>query len=228
MEPPNLCVSSHLWNGKLTTKFQIPYDADVSDVVNIMVTVNDIERDANGEPFISLFTLKGAPEAEEGVPPPSGTRPAGTKRKDDGKNTSAQLAPPDIHEVRKGQKTYDDFKFDDFSALKINHGGDDGDYTFFVNMDNRFLINELHKTKLEEHGLVKHWFKYGVVFCALGIIKESERRAQELDTEEEDRPEQTDLKKVGRAGLARVIVPIIRALHKGPTILETAAQRAAA
>jgi hypothetical protein len=78
--------------------------------------------------------------------------------------------------------------------------------------------------------LVKHWFKYGVVFCALGIIKESERRAQELNSEEEDRPEQTDLKKVGQvcAGLARVIVPTIRALHKGPTILETAAQRAAA
>ena len=43
LDPPNLCVSSHLWDGKFTTKFQMPYDAEVGDVVNVMVTVTDIE-----------------------------------------------------------------------------------------------------------------------------------------------------------------------------------------
>jgi hypothetical protein len=138
------------------------------------------------------------------------------------------LTPPDIREVRKGQKTYTDFKFDDFSALKITHAGEDGGFIFFVNMDNRFLINELHKAKLEEHSLVKHWFKYGVAFCALGIIKDLQRREDENESHEDENPEQIDLKKVGKlcAGLARVIVPIIRALHKGPALMETA--RAAA
>jgi hypothetical protein len=75
--------------------------------------------------------------------------------------------------------------------------------------------------------LAKHWFKYGIVFCALGIIKDLQRLDEEKESDDQD-PEQTDLKKVGQvcAGLARVIVPIIRALHKGPAMLETA--RAAA
>ena len=140
-DPPNLCVSSHLWDGKFTTKFQMPYDAEVGDIVDVMVTVTDIERDAKSEPFLSLFALKGASEAEEGTPSPSGTRSGGVKRNADGKNSSPNLIPPDIREVRKGQKNYTDFAFDDFSAVKITNAAEGNGYIFFINMDNRFLIN---------------------------------------------------------------------------------------
>src|SRR5439155_23329062 len=44
-DPPNLCGSSDLWDGKFTTKFQMPYDAKVGEVVNMTVTVTDIQRD---------------------------------------------------------------------------------------------------------------------------------------------------------------------------------------
>lgn len=225
-DPPNLCVSSHIWDGKFTTKFQMPFDAKAGDVVDLTVTVSDIEREAKGQPFVSHFTLKGALEAEDTTPPPPGTRPPGVKRNDNGKRSSPQLTPPDIREVRKDKWTDPQFKFDDYSAVKIMNAEGGNGYIFFVNMDNRFLINELYKTKQEEGSLVKHWFKYGVVLSALGILKELQRMEQEPKSGRDDEPEEFDLNRVGRfcGGLARVVVPMIRALHKGPAMLEAAAK----
>lgn len=222
-DPPNLCVSSHLWNGKFTTKFQMPYDAQVRDVVNMVVTVTDIERDARGRPFVSQFTIEGVAEAQDKSRPP-GTRPPGYKRTDNGKHAAPQLATPDIREVRR--EKWDEFEFDDYDAMKIINDEEGGGYIFFVNMDNRFLINELHNTKEEEGSLVKHWFKYGVVLSALGILKEMQRIEEEDKAKDDEEPESLDLEKVGRfcAGLARVVVPMIRALYKGPTMLEKAAR----
>lgn len=227
-DPPNLCVSSHLWDGKFTTKFQLPYDAQVGDTVKMTVTVSDIERETKEQPFVSTFALKAASEAEEVTPPP-GPRPVGVKRNDNGKHASPVLATPEIREVRKGTKVYDDFKFDDFSAVKITNAESGNGYIFFVNMDNRFLINELHKNKQEEGSLIKHWFKYGVVFSALGILTELQRLEKDIKLEEDEAPEQVDLEKVGRfcGGLARVVVPMIRALHKGPNMLEAAVRLSA-
>jgi len=225
-DPPNLCVSSHLWDGKFTTKFQMPYNAMVGDVVNMTVTVTDIERDMKGQPFVSRFTLKGTPEAEDTQPPPPGVRPPGSKRNDNGKHSAPQLAAPDIREVRRDKWADSQFQFDEYSAVKIISADEGNGYTFFINMDNRFLIHELHKTKEEEGSLIKHWFKYGVVLSALGIMKELQRMEEEGQGEEDEdkEQEQFDLERVGRfcAGLARVVIPMIRALHKGPALLQGA------
>jgi hypothetical protein len=220
-DPPNLCVSSHLWDGSFTTKFQMPYDAKVGDVVDMTVTVTDIQRDTKGQPFVSRFIIKGAPETED-ASSGSGQRSHGTKRNDNGKQTAPVLATPDIREVRRERWTDPQFQFDEYSALKIINADEGSGYIFFVNMDNRFLINELHKTKQEEGSLVRHWFKYGVVLSALGILKELQRVEQEGPQTEDEEPAQFDLEKVGRfcAGLARVVVPMIRALHKGPAMLQ--------
>jgi hypothetical protein len=220
-DPPNLCVSSHLWDGKFTTKFQMPYDANVGDVVDMTITVTDIERDQKAQPFVSQFKIKGVAEAEDLPVPPPGIKPPGTKRNDNGKVSSAVLSAPDIREVRRELWTDSQFQFDDYSAVKISHADEGQGYVFFVNMDNRFLINELHKTKDEESNLVRHWFKYGVVLSALGILKESERLEEQGGLKDDEDAEPLDLDRVGRfaAGLARVVVPMIRALHKGPAML---------
>ena len=82
----------------------------------------------------------------------------------------------------------------------------------------------MHKAK-DEGALVKHWFIYGVVLSALGILKELQRLRQETGTDaHENGEEDIDLESVGRfcAGLGRVVIPMIRALHKGPTVLSPA------
>lgn len=223
-DPPNLCVSSHLWDGKFTTKFQMPYDANIGDLLEMKVTVTDIERATKGQPFVSHFQMKGAVEADDVLPQPPGDKPPGKRRNESGKLSSAVLAVPDIREVRR--ELWDDpqFQFDEYTAVKIVNADEGQGYVFFVNMDNRFLINELHKTKDEESNLVRHWFKYGIVLSALGILKEIER-IQEMGGSKEDLDtEPLDLDKIGRfaAGLARVVVPMIRALHKGPAMLQAA------
>jgi hypothetical protein len=201
----------------------MPYDAKVGDIINVTVTVTDVHRETKGQPFVSRFSLKGVPETGDRPPPPPGPRHPGLQPNPNGKQVSPQLATPDIREVRREKWSDPQFQFNDYSAVKIVDEGNG--YIFFVNMDNRFLINELHKTKDEDGSLIRHWFKYGVVLSALGIIKELQREEEESKLKEDDDGEQLDLQRVGRfcAGLARVLVPMIRALHKGPTILEKSA-----
>jgi hypothetical protein len=191
----------------------MPYDANVGDLVIMTVTVTDVERETKGN-FVSHCTMKGAPETEDRSTPP-GPKPPGPGPDPNGKILRPQLVAPDIREVRK--EKWDEFGFDEYSAVNITHAEEENGFVFFVNMDNRFLIHELHKAKQGEESLVKHWFKYGVVLSALGIIKELER-VEECRTdgeEKEGEPEEADnLQKVSRfcADLARVVVPMIRAL----------------
>jgi hypothetical protein len=223
---PSVSISSHLWNGKFTAQFYMPHDGRVGDKVAIRTIVTDIEREIAGKPFVSVVTLRGAPEASDDKPtPPAGKRPPGTRPHTGGKQTAPSLALPKIKEVRREQ--WDDplYRFDEFSAVRIINDEETNGYIFFVNTDNKFLINELHRTKDEEKSLVKHWFVYGVVLAGLGMLGELQR--QEDKEKEEDSGENSglDLTTAGTfcAGMARVVVPIIRALHKGPAVAGAAA-----
>jgi hypothetical protein len=219
-DPPNLCISSHLWNGRFFTKFQMPYDAQVGDVVEIKVNVSDIQREAVQQPFVCNFKLKGRLESVN-TNPPSGPQSPGNKLKTNGKHSSAVLAAPQIYEVRKESWAEPQFNFDEYSTVKITHGTDEGGYSFWINMDNRFLINELHKTKDADSSLVKYWFKYGIVLSALGMLKEGERLKEAGGADGPEDTDQFDVDKVSLlcCGLARVIVPIVRALRKGPELI---------
>jgi hypothetical protein len=60
-------------------------------------------------------------------------------------------------------------------------------------------------------------------------LKEWQRREEETSAREDAEEDQLDLDKIGQfcAGVARVVVPMIRVLHKGPGMLEAAARAAA-
>jgi hypothetical protein len=223
-DPPNLCVSSHLWDGEFTAKFQMPYDAQIGDTLKIRATVTDIERETKNEPFVSEFTMVGASETED-VPPPGPRPPRGTRPSVNGKHLAPAYASPDIREVRREKWDDPQFKFDEYTALKIVNADEGNGFIFFVNMDNQFLIHELHKAKDENGSLIKHWFMYGIVLSALGILKELQRTQQENNKSGENGEDDLNLEKVSRfcAGLARVVVPMIRALYKGPTTLASVA-----
>ena len=168
--------------------------------------------------------MVGRNETEDAPPPAPGPRPRGHKPSSNGKHITTIFAPPDIREVRREYWNDPQFKFDEYSAVKIVNADEGNGFTFFVNMDNQFLINELHKAK-DEGILVKHWFKYGVALSALGILKELQRLNDQPSKDEDNGDKELDLEQVGRfcAGIARVVVPMIRALYKGPTILASAA-----
>jgi hypothetical protein len=225
MDPPNLCISSHLWNGKFSTRFQMPFDAKIGDLVPMAITVTDIERETTGNPLCSKLTLRGAPQTEDQpIRPGESGRHNGTKRNGGGKQGPV-LALPQIKEVRRVDWEKPLFNFDEFSALKITH--DDGaGYIFYINIENTFLLTELSRTKEEEKPLVKFWFLYGITLAALGMLQE-QRRASEDDENNRDCEkggDPADLTSIGKhsAGIARVIIPIVRRLYRGPETVASA------
>jgi hypothetical protein len=226
-DPPNLCVSSRLWNGRFTTKFQMPFDASVNDEISITAVVSDVEREATANPFTSRFVLTGAPEQEDEVHPPGpkpGPKPAPPKPNTLTKNVAPSLTMPKIKEVRRSEWNDPFYQFDEYSAVKISNNATTNGYDFFVNTDNKYLINELHRAKPDEKTLVKHWFVYGLVLAGLGVLGELHRRIDESDEDELTLKDNDELQtaSVFCAGIAKVIVPMIRSLNKLPVVAETA------
>ena len=203
IDPPNLIEHSSLWNGRFTALVRTPWDTKPGDAVKVKVMVTDIERQTKGAPFISEFTLIADPEQDrKSRPSPPGRRSSGSGNRP-GNQTGAGS---DIPELK--WKEFDGTAV----SLEIRHD-DQGRYEYFANLKNQFLAAELLKAKDEDHVLVKYWFGYGLLLCALGMLKASkERVGVNTDDDTEDLPRIN----THCDGIARVIVPIIRTLYRGP------------
>jgi hypothetical protein len=144
VEPRNLIDQSHLWGGRFETRFRVPWDAEPGDVIDVTVTVTDIEHDARGQPFVSTFELKAAPEALDEPYPGRAVRP---RKPDANENIRAvSLALPQVVEVRREDWRGCDPPFDEYEAIRVQHDGQGG-YDCFLNIDNRFLVTELARAK---------------------------------------------------------------------------------
>ena len=208
-DPPNLIEHSSLWNGRFTALVRTPWDTKSGDAVKVKVTVIDIERQTKGAPFISEFTLIADPEQDRrSRPGPPGRRSSGS----DNRPGNQAGARPDIPELK--WKEFDDTAV----ALKIRHD-DQGRQEYFVNRKNQFLAAELIKAKDADRELVKYWFGYGLLLCALGMLKVSKERV-EANTDDDTEAAGEDMVRINTHcnGIARVIVPIIRTLYRGPAI----------
>lgn len=211
IEPPDLCEHSHLWNGRLTTRFRVPWNAKAGDGFPIIVTVTDVEREARGGPFVSRFRLLATPEVED--KPTNGSKHRERHPNDTGKQQRVAAGFPPINEVdRSGWELHD---FDKLSALKIAHGPNGG-YEFFINIDNAFLLTQLSQAKGTDRPNVKFWFKYGLVLAALAMLKQQPSKGSEPKGGGGD--DEVDLDAIATScnGLARAIVPIIHALGRTP------------
>lgn len=216
VEPPNIIEHSHLWNGCFTAQFRTPWDANPGKQIDVKVTVEDVQTQTRNAPFVSLFTLVADPETERSSRPGND----GVPRSKPGSRASAPtLAIPEVKEKAFGKPK---------PSLEVRHDGNGG-LEYFMNTDNAYLVTELTRAREEDKPLVKFWFKYGLLLCALGMLKEQQERAEakaaaknESDNEDEDR-EADDLKQIGLYcdGIARVIIPIIRTLYRGPQFAET-------
>ena len=221
LSPANLIEHSALWNGRFTTQFTVPWNAAPGEMVPVEVKVEDVESVRRGGPFVNTFTLIVGEETE--------SRPGGRSRSSsrtpqsvpqNGKNYSQRLALPPIRDVHWPEQPY--------TALRIKHD-DKGVYEFFLNLDNTFLLTELTRSRDDDRSLIVYWFKYGLALCALGVLQ-SERQRMETRKDlndgasEQDQSNEVDPERVGQTcdGLARVIVPIIRALYRGPQLVSTA------
>ena len=204
IDPPNLIEHSSLWNGNFTVLVRPPWYTKPGDAVKVKVAVTDIERQTKGAPFISEFTLIADPEQDRKSKP---GQPGGRQRGSGNKHGNLTRAGLDIPDLR--WKAFDNTTV----ALTISHD-DQGRHEYVANLNNKFLVAELIQTKDENRALVKHWFGYGLLICALGMLKASERAEANSDDDTEAPGE--DLARIITHcnGIARVIVPIIRTLPR--------------
>lgn len=219
LSPEDLCEQSHLWDGRFSCRLRAPWNAKVGDRIPVKVVVTDIERETVGTPFSSTLEIEVVEEREVETRPGNPKTPRAPDKP--GTTTSPAFAEPNIIEIRRDQWEKQTPKFDSHTAIRVHPDGKGG-YDFFLNIDNACLLTELSKTKDEaEKNLVKFWFKWGLVLCSLGMIKQDNERTldpgdQTEDAEEENKKQ--NLTEIGYAtdGVARVIVPIIRNLFRGP------------
>ncbi len=221
LSPANLIEHSSLWNGRFVAQFSLPWNASPGERVPVEVKIEDVESVRRGGPFLNTFTLI----AEEEADPKPGGKPRSTNgtpkvEPKNGKNNSQRLALPPIRDVHRPETPY--------MALEVKHD-DKGAYEFFLNLDNTFLLTELTRSKEDDRSLILYWFKYGLALCALGILQDEKRRVEtqkdsNANESDPDEPKEVDLTRVGQTcdGLARVIVPIIRALYRGPLLVSAA------
>jgi hypothetical protein len=219
IDPPNITEESHLWNGRFTVKLRVPWNAKPGDQIPVTTEVEDVETQKRDAPFVSTLTLVAEPESERPRPGPNGPRPRNGDKKP-GTKATMSLAMPKLN-----WKPFEDRGV----SLQIKHD-DDGNPEFFANSNNEYLTAELIRAREEDHSLVKFWFGYGLLLCALGMIKTQQERAAKKpqpDLSEDDSAGSNgengadDLARISSHcdGIARVIVPIIRTLYRGPQTL---------
>lgn len=204
--PDGIVASRSLWNGQCITYFRPPPGARPRDEVHVRVTVTDDEREIRGRPFASelkLLVVEARPHHK------GGQTPDREKNKENGRASAPRLSIPNVIEVRREQ--WAEHEMGPVDAIRIKSAGaDEEGYDFYVNMDNAFLITEVRRNNTLERPVLEYWFKYGLALTAMSMLKmpNLENRQQE------DVGTETIENLV--AGLARVIIPIVRRLHEGP------------
>ncbi|MEX0951330.1 MAG: hypothetical protein WDZ86_03515 [Gammaproteobacteria bacterium] len=202
----NLVESSKLWNGRFNVKFMVPWDANVGDVIDVKVVVDDVTRVTKNGSFVNNFKLEVLPEdkmqkkksGDENLP----SDPDSKKHVID----TPQYGLPDPIPVKK--EDWAKHKFDsDTQGMRIVDNGDKG-FDFFWNADNKYLINELRSNKKDDPELITQWFKWGLTLAALGMI-----RSANMNNEEELNVD--DIGKVTDS-ISMVILTIVKSLHDLP------------
>jgi hypothetical protein len=227
--PPGINRAWNLRNGQVGATFMLPPNARIGDVIPVEVQVTDSTQP---EPFVCRFCIRVTEAASDEPRPPGPPRPRGGSR----------LAMPEVIPVTRDGREIDGKPtvqygngndFNQFTALEIRPGEEEGKYDVLVNMDNIHLVNELHREKRSsEHPLITYYFKYGLTLVALGMLQEHRRRQatqqgngnegngrHHCESEEDDEENGKDhLAEINAAcmGIATVIIPVIQRLSQGP------------
>lgn len=218
VECASLIESSHLWNGRFSVHFRVPWNAKVGEQFKIRVSVSDVSR---ARPFLCELKLIAEADIEEKKRSPGGLNQPKDPHSPTPKTGTPALQIPNPIEVRKPDWKALGFKHE-YEALKLKRSENGLD--FYINIDHPALVTEMSNHR-EDPRLIKFWFKWGLTLAALSMVRGKEERDKKdphvsngginNDIDEKDGP---DLEEISNAcdGLARAIIPIIRSLHDGP------------
>ncbi|MFC2009294.1 hypothetical protein ACFLUT_04490, partial [Chloroflexota bacterium] len=141
-------------------------------------------------PFANTFVLTVAPPQ---VVTGGGKRPGKPPSKKPGhqREASERLAIPDVNRVTRDAWATRQHPFDEFSALEVvqekaaaseEEGGEEAEYSFWVNVDNKFLATEI-KASDEDPEVLTTRFVVGMVLLGVALLKGEESRERAHDEE---------------------------------------------
>ena len=200
---PNFTLN--LDDGVATLNLSLPDNAKVGDSFNYELIVNDPTLI---QPFANCFLVTVGPYQQ-----PSGGGGGRRRRGEQGNEPGGALAglaipvPHELYEEEWGQQG-----FDRYSALKVvddseGVGGDEGgNYTYYLNMDNVYLLTELKATRANPDVLKKQW-QVGMMLIGMALLRNG-IDAQDSEEVDEDSTPQDDIGKA-TAALAPVLLPLI-------------------
>jgi hypothetical protein len=207
--PPNFNQGYKLYHGICSAKFCPPINCEVGDLIDIEVRASDSSRETN--PFVCKFKIRVTPK--EIIPESDPDRERKPREE-----TENGINMPKIHEIFRDK--WPNNKFTEHSGLRFDGGSDGQPLEAYVNMENMFLTNELARAKDGgDQMLLKHYYKFGLVLVALGLLQEA-KRAKPLDEDSADSAKkhedqfEDDRSTIFRlsGGIAAVIIPVVRNL----------------
>lgn len=201
----------NLYNGIGTLNIDIPTYPKVGDLLNIMLEVNDPMRIVD-PPFKNAMVLAICEEdrSSKGGTSTRVKPPDNIPGKDRDKPSGVKF--PKIFKVYENE--WSTHEFDKYSAVrvvksKVNDNVQNIEFTFYVNMDNIYLLHEI-KGKIEDKTEIEAFFEYGMALIGISIIYDDQQNKTERDRFEgiEER-----IAMFTRA-MSPMIIPMIREFHE--------------
>jgi hypothetical protein len=195
----NLAGGLARWTGNL------PEGASVGDTLTYEFEVTDPLRDT---PFRNRLVVEArSPRDRPSWPAKSRKRTNEGDGPDDGEGG---LSLPDVMPVSRGDTAWDEFDFDDSSALAVRRrpGGDVGSepYDFFYNVENESLLRA-QKANPVDAELTRERFRCALVLVGLALLRQQvvEKRKASQDAE----PSVEDVVASTTKALAPILLPLV-------------------
>ena len=206
--------SADLHDGVIQWSVSLPNDISIGEKVEFELSLDD---NVLIEPLTKKLELIIKPKSKSSSKPYKSNNKSKVNSGDDKNNTSAGMDLPQRVRVYEGDENWKEFEFDNKSAIHMirdrlssDEQNEQYETTFYINMDNINLQNEMKNSKSPI--LEKAKYEYGNVLLGLSLIHDYELRTKStINDNDNEFTIQQDIMKTSRA-LSPFILPMINYL----------------
>ena len=220
IEIRSISHSLDLHDGLAQWSISMPSDVLIGEQTKFRMTIDD---DVILEPITNTLLLTATPKKEKGKSVSKKDKKTGQGSGENKTDVPSGMELPDIVKVNEGDNNWEDRKFDNKSGCAVigdliigENGKKDYKYTFYVNISNIHLQNEMKTSKEPE--LEEAKYVYGNVLLGLALIHQSDSSGSKKKNDYNDDNEsdneftiENNVKSVSRA-LSPFLVPMINYL----------------
>lgn len=218
--PNDALAHESLWNGVWRVWLKPPLGVVVGERVEVSFQMSDADRESRGkEPFGAQIILDITPPIDRHSPPgPKSPRPGPGQKK----HKEPELGLPEVVEIRRDDWDKYEPHFSPLEAMRVIQKPNAEGNVYVLNLENTYLLTDLRSLPDSDKALATYWFKWGLLLCALGAQKHFARADDERNKDNGGSlPLPPDLNpidaaNIALAGIAPVVIPIIRNLYRGP------------